>query len=150
MLITATWIGKLCFYMVIIGLALLFLWNINLLFSKENDIYRSGRLSFDSQLEGLIDLQKENWLIAFELTYPAQAKQVLKDAGVFKDKQPARSFVHNDGEVVSNDGLEFDVVKLAKYMQMQTVVEIREGSSVKRVAQRFRLCEKEDFRSRNI
>ena len=74
MLITATWIGKLCFYMVIILLVGLFAWNINLLFSKENDIYRSSRLSYDCAMEGEIDLVKENWMIAFEFTYSESDK----------------------------------------------------------------------------
>lgn len=85
LLISATLIGKACFYMVVLVLVLLFIWNINLLFRKENDIYRQVRMSYDPMLKGEIDLEKENWLIAFELTYSPDAKQKLKAAGIFKD-----------------------------------------------------------------
>ena len=54
---------------------------------------------------------------------------------VFKTKKTqARSFTHND-DVVQTDGYEIDIKKLSKYMQMRTVVEIKEAgqNNVKKV-----------------
>ena len=46
---------------------------------------------------------------------------------------------------MQNDGLEIDLNKLARYMQLRTVVETREGSIVKKVVTNFRPCTEDDF-----